>query len=75
MHRTMTAYQVQATGRRGYKCMDAHGRDYVVHESHSVVDESKWYCIQLFGNVGCIAGEGPTPEQAFNKAAEHWEAA
>jgi len=27
-----------------------------------------WSAIQLFGMVGCIAGEGYTPELAFEKA-------
>jgi hypothetical protein len=33
----------------------------------------EWWAIQLFGAIGCIAGEGESAEEAFGKAEEHYK--
>lgn len=53
--------QIIMTGERG---------KYVVREYKNEPTTRRWWAIQLFGAVGCVAGLGSTPEEAFNTAEE-----
>lgn len=55
-------------GGRKQVVMEGERGPYVIREYKNEPTTQRWWAIQLFDAVGCIAGIGATPEDAFDHA-------